>query len=89
MGDGTKREIITYNEILDHASRKNAMGEFENAFLFDEIVDHRKGENRQFGVLVKWATGEETWEPLRTIIKEDPVTLAQYAEKHNLLKTEQ
>ena len=35
---------------------------------------------------MKWTTGEETWELLQVIIKDNLVTLTQYEEKHNLLK---
>ena len=52
-------------------------------------MDHRKGKDRKFEVLVKWETGEETWEPLRIMIKEDPITMASYAAEHNLLDQDQ
>jgi hypothetical protein len=41
---------------------------------------------------MEWETGEITWEPLTTAKKDgvydhDPVTVAIYARKHNLLDT--
>ena len=35
--------------------------------------------------MVEWETGEITEEPLSLIAAEDPVTCANYAEKHDLL----
>ena len=35
--------------------------------------------------IIRWETGEQTWEPLGQIYKDDPVTVAIYVEKHNLL----
>ncbi len=59
---------------------------------FDEILDHKWSTNPdrhgKMDVLVKWtALGEQpTWEPMETIKKDDPVTLAGYAAKNNLLE---
>ena len=36
-------------------------------------------------VLILWETGEQTWEPLGQIYKDDPVTIAVCIEKHSLL----
>ena len=58
-------------------------------FTFESILDHCRGKGRKYEVLVQLTTGKEMWEPLRTIIKEDPITLATYAAEHNLLDKEQ
>jgi hypothetical protein len=39
----------------------------------------------RFNVKVEWANGEQTWEPLNMIGKDDPVLIGQYASKNNLL----
>jgi hypothetical protein len=39
-------------------------------------------------VLVAWETGETTYEPLRAIAADDPVSCAEYAKENNLLDTE-
>ena len=36
---------------------------------------------------MKWDTGETTWEPLRVIAKDDPVSCARYAKDNGLLST--
>ena len=41
----------------------------------------------KWNVLVKWSTGEETWEPLNIIAQDTPVTCASYAKRHDLLNT--
>ena len=46
----------------------------------------------RYYVLVKWSTGERTWEPLQTkdkagVWNTDPVTVAIHAREHNLLDT--
>ena len=40
----------------------------------------------KYNIYIHWETGEYTWEPLGTVAKSDPVTCAQYAKKHDLLK---
>jgi len=58
--------------------------------MFDKILKHwdsptkgRKG----IEVLVTWVGYEvPTWEPMDAIKKDDPVTLAKYAEEHDLLE---
>ena len=36
-------------------------------------------------VLLRWESGEQTWEPLAQVSKDDPVTCAIYAKNQNLL----
>ena len=35
MGDGTKEEIVTYNEILDDIVKKDIAEEFDDTPMFD------------------------------------------------------
>ena len=37
--------------------------------------------------MVEWESGEVTYEPLTLISKDDPITCAVYAKKHDLLDT--
>ena len=41
----------------------------------------------KYNVLVEWESGEVTYEPLTLISKDDPITCAVYAKKHDLLDT--
>ena len=56
---------------------------------FEEVLDHRKGKDSKYEVLIKWETGEETWEPLSCMIKQDPKKMAKYAEDQGLLDAPQ
>ena len=38
-------------------------------------------------VLVKWEDNSCTWEPLNIIGKDDPVTIADYAKRNDLIET--
>ena len=38
-------------------------------------------------IMVEWESGEVTYEPLTLISKDDPITCAVYAKKHDLLDT--
>ena len=74
---------------MAYADRKNNPEDNDQAFTFETILDHRKGKSRKYEVLVQWSTGETTWEPLRLMIKEDPITMAKYAADNDLLNEDQ
>ena len=67
----------------------------DSLFKFRDIVAHqgppestdpdRKGS--KYNVMVEWESGEVTYEPLTLISKDDPITCAVYAKKHDLLDT--
>jgi hypothetical protein len=48
---------------------------------------HKDYKRSSFNVLVKWEDGSETYEPPDRIMKDDPITVAHYAEDHGLLDT--
>ena len=84
------QKLYDYQEIVDILTKS---GEDDaEMWEFDEILDHKWSTNPdrhgKMDVLVKWtALGEQpTWEPMETIKKDDPVTLAGYAAKNNLLE---
>ncbi len=85
IGDGEREEILTYNEILDYIDTKENEEDNENMFIFESILDHRIGKDKKYEILVKWETGEETWEPLNWMVKEDPITVAEYGQEQGLL----
>ena len=82
-----------YNEILDHISQENS----DDAIYwkFKHIIAHQgpllptdsdyKGS--RYNVLIAWATGETTFEPLTMIAKDAPVVCALYAKEKGLLDT--
>ena len=96
IGEGKFDEIITYSELNDIVE-KQVEDELdpEKPWVYKAIKDHQgplhprhpdyKGSS--YNVLVQWEDGSETYEPLDIIYKDDPVSLADYAETNDLLGT--
>ena len=94
--DGKYEEVVAYNDIVDYIEQDDS---WDGVWKFQEILDHRavKSTDKEYhgsryNVLVRWETGETTWEPLTTknkegVYEQDPITVAIYASKHNLLDT--
>ena len=86
---GDAEEIMTYNAVIDGINRQiqrelNQTPE-ERVWIFKDIISHRKTKDKKHEVLVKWEDDQETWEPLKVIAKDDPVTCARYAMDNDLL----
>ncbi|MEM1007622.1 MAG: reverse transcriptase domain-containing protein [Myxococcota bacterium] len=77
-------ELRSYNELINLINKPAESG--NGLYTFLAIVGHRR-QNGLWQVEVKWDTGELSWEPLGDIKATDPVTVAGYAAKHNLLDT--
>ena len=54
--------------------------------VFSEILDDKKKDGK-LEILIKWDTGEVTWEPVSEIRKTDPVTISKYAREKELSET--
>ena len=89
-------EIMSYNQIMDYIQKgTDAEEDPDSLFKFRDIVAHhgplesidpdQKGS--KYNVMVEWESGEVTYEPLTLISKDDPITCAVYAKKHDLLDT--
>jgi hypothetical protein len=78
--------ILTYEEITNFLNHPSEDG--TEVWTFQKILDHKitkQGNGKQeMKVKVLWDTGEETWEPLDTMKKDDPVTIAQYVQEKGL-----
>ena len=92
LGDGNMDEIVSYNEMIDAVNKR--LGEnkepgndaHEVLWFLESIVDHKlNSDKKTYSVKVKWSTGEETWEPLKIIAEDDPVTCAKYGKDNDLL----
>ena len=67
----------------------------DSLFKFRGIVAHQgplesidpDQKGSKYNVMVKWESGEVTYEPLALISKDDPIPCAVYAKKHDLLDT--
>ena len=89
-------EIMSYNQLMDYIQKgTDAEEDPDSLFKSRDIVAHQgplestdpnhKGSN--YNVMVEWESGEVTYEPLTLISKDDPITCAVYAKKHDLLDT--
>ena len=89
-------EIMSYNQLMDYIQKgTDAEEDPDSLFKFRDIVAHQgplestdpNHKGSKYNVLVEWESGEVTYEPLTLISKDDPITCAVYAKKHDLLDT--
>ena len=89
-------EIMSYNQLMDYIQKGTYVEEDpDSLFSFRDIVVHQgplestdsNQKGRKYNVMVEWESGEVTYEPLTLISKDDPITCAVYAEKHDLFDT--
>ena len=88
-------EIISYNQLMDYIQKgTDAEEDPDPLFKFRDIVAHQgplestdPDKGGKYNVMVEWESGEVTYEPLTLISKDDPITCAVYAKKHDLLDT--
>jgi Reverse transcriptase (RNA-dependent DNA polymerase) len=91
-------EIVAYNDVINFIEDDDM---WDGMWKFREILDHKRVYLHQkdqykgssYNLLIEWETGERTWEPLYTkdgkgIHQTDPVTVAIYAKKNNLIDTQ-
>ena len=89
-------EIMSYNQLMDYTQKgTDAEEDPDSLFKFKDIVAHQgplestdpNHKGSKYNVMVEWESGEVTYEPLTLISKDDPITCAVYAKKHDLLDT--
>ena len=89
-------EIMFYNQLMDYIQKgTDAEEDPYSLFKFRDIVAHQgplestdpNHKGSKYNVMVEWESGEVTYEPLTLISKDDPITCAVYAKKHDLLDT--
>ena len=89
-------EIMSYNQLMDYIQKgTDAEEDPDPLFKFRDIVAHQgplestdpDQKGSKYNVMVEWESGEVTYEPLALISKDDPITSAVYAKKHDLLDT--
>ena len=97
VGDDKYEEIVAYSDIVDYIEDQDGK---DGLWKFEEILDHKcvKPSDPDYkgcsiNVLLKWSTGEKTWEPIKTrkygegVLDTDHVSLALYAGDKGLLDT--
>ena len=91
-------EIMSYNQLMDYIQKgTDAEEDPDSLFKFRDIVAHQgpleatdpNHKGSKYNVMVEWESGEVTYEPLTLISKDDPITCAVYAKKHDLFLTQQ
>ena len=89
-------EIMSYNQLMDYIQKgTDAEEDPDSLFKFRDIVAHQgplestdpNHKGSKYNVMVEWESGEVTYEPLTLLSKDDPITCAVYAKKHDLLDT--
>ena len=89
-------EIMSYNQLMDYIQKgTDAVEDPDSLFKFRDIVAHQgplestdpNHKGSKYNVMVEWESGEVTYEPLTLISRDDPITCAVYAKKHDLLDT--
>jgi hypothetical protein len=81
-----RTETISHADLMD---KWISMREEENdMWSFEKIIGHRKEKRKPPQVQVLWSNGEKTWEKIGLIREDDPITLARYAQVHDLLGQE-
>ena len=87
---------MSYNQLMDYIQKgTDAEEDPDSLFKFRDIVAHQgplestdpNHKGSKYNVMVEWESGEITYEPLTLISKDDPITCAVYAKKHDLLDT--
>ena len=87
---------MSYNQLMDYIQKgTDAEEDPDSFFKFRDIVAHQgplestdlNHKGSKYNVMVEWESGEVTYEPLTLISKDDPITCAVYAKKHDLLDT--
>ena len=87
---------MSYNQLMDYIQKgTDAEEDPDSLFKFRDIVAHQgplestdpNHKGSKYNVMVEWESGEVTYEPLTLISKDDPITCAVYAKKHDLLDT--
>ena len=84
-GDKRFDEVMTYNRMLQWCDMHKDSDKY---FRLETILNHRKNSSATGGweVLIQWADGQTSWEPISMIFADDPVTLAMHAQKNDLLE---
>ena len=89
-------EILSYNQLMDYIQKgTDAEEDPDSLFKFRDIVAHQgplestdpDHKGSKYNAMVEWESGEVTYEPPTLISKDDRITCAVYAKKHDLLDT--
>jgi hypothetical protein len=91
VGEDKYDEVMDFAQITDYLNQKE--NDTETVWNFEKIIGHegplRKGDPKHKGpgynLHIQWCNGERTWEPIKIIGADSPVTVAIYGREHKLL----
>ena len=87
---------MSYNQLMNYIQKgTDAEEDPDSLFKFRDIVAHQgplestdpNHKGSKYNVLVEWESGEFTYGPLTLFSKDDQITCAVFAKKHDLLDT--
>jgi hypothetical protein len=86
--DDGKQRTYEFDELINLINHEDEEG--VERWTFEKILKHRTSKDPQrkgrLDVLIKWQGYEDpSWEPIEVIKKDDPVSLAKYAEDNDLI----
>ena len=92
-------QICGYNEVIEqlYQQYEKEFSQDPNALWGIRTILNHQGpltandpnwKGSKWNILIEWENGETTYEPLKFIARNDPVTCALYAKQKNLLDTE-
>jgi hypothetical protein len=95
---GELEEVISYNvlsDLIEEQMEAKLNTPLEQLYTFNKINAHegplkpgdRFYKGSSYNLLVQWTSWEEMCEPLAAMIKDDPITVAAYAQEQGLLNT--
>mmetsp|Transcript_20329 Transcript_20329/g.42624 ORF Transcript_20329/g.42624 Transcript_20329/m.42624 type:complete len:1867 (-) Transcript_20329:137-5737(-) len=95
LGDGEMEELIAYNELCDAITEQKAHGAPAPGEPqgFKSILDYQgplkahdpRYKGSSWNVLLDFDDGTQSWEPVNVVGKDDPISLARYAQENDLL----
>ena len=93
VGSDGAEEILTYKEICDLIEEQD-QHDTEKVWTYKKVIGHQGPlkpddpdyKGCSYNVKVLWEDDSETYEPLSTFIKDDPITVTEYAKEHDLLE---
>ncbi len=91
VGDEELEEVFAYNDLINYLEDDH---ESEGTWKYKKILAHagpfkpgdKEWKGSRWNVLLLWEGDERTWEPIKILKEDDPVTLAIYAKEHGLLE---
>ena len=83
VGEKIFTQVMTYSKMLEWCDRDL---DKDDMYKIEAILSHRKKDGK-WQLKIQWGDATITWNDLDTTWQDDPVSVAMYAKKNDLLKT--